>query len=198
MFSGIIQTIGSISKIIDYDSDKRMMITLGNMDPDSIEIGDSICVNGVCLTVIEKNKNTMHVDVSAETLFCTTFNEYMVGRHVNLEQALQPNDKLNGHIVSGHIDGVGKVISITDDARSIRYIIEVPSQFRKYICQKGSICIDGVSLTINEVNTEKISINIVPYTRENTIFSEYTAGTRVNIEVDIIARYLESLHQYCQ
>ena len=198
MFSGIIQTIGSISKIVDYDSDKRMMITLGNMDPDSIEIGDSICVNGVCLTVVEKNKNTIHVDVSAETLSCTTFNEYMVGRRVNLEQALQPNDKLNGHIVSGHIDGVGKVISITDDARSIRYIIEVPSQVRKYICQKGSICIDGVSLTINEVNTEKISLTIVPYTRENTIFSEYTAGTRVNIEVDMIARYLESLHQYCQ
>jgi riboflavin synthase len=198
MFSGIINTTGSVKEIIDCGGDKRFIINTGDLNLENVAKGDSICINGVCLTAVDINIGTIEVDVSAETLSCTNFNQYVIGSRVNLEKSLQLTDRFSGHIVNGHVDGVGTVVSVDNEARSTRYLIEVPVEFCRYLCQKGSICIDGVSLTINEVHGSQLSVNIIPFTREHTIFSDYAPGTRVNFEVDIIARYLESLSQYRQ
>jgi len=195
MFTGIIKAVGTVRKIENKGSDKRFNLDAGKLDMSKVCTGDSICVNGVCLTVVDLTDCGFITDVSVETLNCTTFANLQVGDRINLEKSLTLSDVLGGHLVSGHVDGIGKILDLREDARSIRYDIEVPAALKKYICKKGSVCVDGVSLTVNEVNNSKFSVNIIPHTLEETIFSGYRNGTAVNIEVDIIARYLESLMQ---
>lgn len=193
MFTGIIEAIGKIELIEDIDSDKRFVITSDSLNLSDVQCGDSISVNGVCLTVVDLQEKGFSVDVSVETLSCTTFNELAAGDQVNLEKALQLSSRLSGHMVSGHVDGKGKIQKKIADARSERFEIKFPAELGKYICKKGSICIDGVSLTINDAGESTFSVNIIPHTLQETIFSEYTEGTQVNLEVDIVARYMESL-----
>ena len=158
-----------------------------------VQLGDSIAVNGVCLTVIEFDDASFSVDVSNETISLTSLKGLKPGSAVNLEKALLPTTRLGGHLVSGHVDGLGTVVNKSEDARSIRFEIEVPAELKKYVAAKGSICIDGTSLTVNTVEGCVIGLNIVPHTQERTIIQHYEKGTRVNLEVDLIARYLESL-----
>lgn len=193
MFTGIITAIGEIGQIEQKDDDKRFEIKTGKLELGDVAPGDSISVNGVCLTVIELLSDGFRTDVSVETLSCTTFNGLQVGDPVNLEKAMQVGDRLGGHMVSGHVDGTGVITEIQSAARSSQYWIELPEALIKYVCKKGSICIDGVSLTVNEVKKNNVSVNIIPHTSEETIFRDYKRGSLVNIEVDIIARYLEGL-----
>ncbi len=193
MFTGIIEAIGKIELIEDIDSDKRFVITSDSLDLSDIKGGDSISVSGVCLTVVDLQENGFSVDVSVETLSCSTFNELVAGDQVNLEKALQLSSRLSGHMVSGHVDGKGMIQKKVTDARSERFDINFPVELGKYICKKGSICIDGVSLTINDVDKLTFSVNIIPHTLKETIFSTYTEGKQINLEVDIVARYMESL-----
>ena len=193
MFTGIIEAIGTVSQIINNGSDKSFWIDSGKLDLTDLSIGDSVCVNGVCLTAVELSATGFLMDVSNETLSCSTFDTIKTGDQVNLEMALRPSDRLSGHIVSGHVDGVGQVNKIFEDGSSVRYEIEVPDDLARYICKKGSVCVDGVSLTVNEIENSVFNVNIIPHTSEETIFSNYRIGSRVNLEVDLIARYLESL-----
>jgi len=193
MFTGIIEAIGKIELVEDIDSDKRFVITSGSLNLSDVQRGDSISVNGVCLTVVDLQEKGFSVDVSVETLSCTTFNEIAIGDQVNLEKALQLSSRLSGHMVSGHVDGKGMIRKKLADARSERFEIKFPADLGKYICKKGSICIDGVSLTVNDAGKSTFSVNIIPHTLQETIFSAYTEGTQVNLEVDIVARYMESL-----
>ena len=194
MFTGIIEAIGNIDAIEDRGADQRLVINTGKLDLADVSLGDSISVNGVCLTVIELQQHGFATDVSTETLSCTTLGNLKTASPVNLEKAMQLSDRLGGHIVSGHVDGVGKIISMKEDARSVRYVVEVPDSLARYICKKGSICIDGVSLTVNGVDTNQFDVNIIPHTLQETIFSEYQVDSPVNLEVDVIARYLERLN----
>lgn len=194
MFTGIIAAIGMIDQIESPGSDKRIHINAGKLDLSDVKVGDSICINGVCLTAVELSPNGFIVDVSVETLSCTTFNYLQPGDRVNLEKALQLSDRLDGHIVMGHTDGVGSIRGQERDARSTRYTIEAPEELMPYLCKKGSVCVDGVSLTVNDVNKNSFSVNIIPHTMDETIFSTYETGTRVNLEIDVIARYLEKLN----
>lgn len=193
MFTGIIEAVGKIKRIEPVGGDMRLIVDVGSLDMGDVSLGDSIAVNGVCLTAVEFNSNTFVADVSNETISLTSLKNLKAGSQVNLEKALLPTTRLGGHLVSGHVDGLGKVIDIKDDGRSIRYTIEIPADLKKYIAVKGSICIDGTSLTINAVNDGCFDINIVPHTQEKTIIKDYKSGTQVNLEVDLVARYLESL-----
>ncbi len=193
MFTGIIEAIGKIELIEEIDSDKRFVITSDSLKLSDVQQGDSISVNGVCLTVVDVQEKGFSVDVSVETLSCTTFNELAAGDQVNLEKALQLSSRLGGHMVSGHVDGKGIIQKKVADARSERFEIKFPAELGKYICKKGSICIDGVSLTINDTDESTFSVNIIPHTLKETIFSDYIEGRQVNLEVDIVARYMESL-----
>ena len=193
MFTGIIEAIGKIELIEAIDSDKRFVISSGLLNLSDVKAGDSISVNGVCLTIVDIQENGFSTDVSVETLSCTTFNELAEGDQVNLEKALQLSSRLSGHMVSGHVDGKGIIQNKVADARSERFEIKFPAELGKYICKKGSICIDGVSLTINDADESTFSVNIIPHTLKETIFSDYIEGRQVNLEVDIVARYMESL-----
>ncbi len=193
MFTGIIEAIGSIVLIERINSDKRFVFNTESLNLSDVKLGDSISVNGVCLSVVELQVTGFSADVSVETLSCTTFNEFETGEKVNFEKALLLSSRLSGHMVSGHVDGKGIIQKKTADARSERFEIKFPVELGKYICKKGSICVDGVSLTINEVDEATFSVNIIPHTNEETIFSNYVEGKQVNLEVDIVARYMESL-----
>ena len=193
MFTGIIQAIGRIESIEDKGGDARFWINTGKLDMADVQLGDSIAMNGVCLTAIELKSNAYCADVSGETLSLTSLKQLKQGSEVNLEKALTPTTRLGGHLVSGHVDGLGKVVNRYDDARSVRFVIEAPKELAKYIAMKGSITVDGVSLTVNKVEGAQFELNIVPHTLQETIMGQYHAGTRVNLEVDLIARYLERL-----
>lgn len=193
MFTGIVQTLGSVVAQTPVGGDLRIEIDATGLDLSSTELGDSIAVNGVCLTAIALNGDVFAADVSNETLSLTSLGELAVGSAVNLEKALTPSTPLGGHLVSGHVDGLGKVVKRYPEGRSERFEFEVPSQLARYIAAKGSVCIDGVSLTVNGVNGNVFDVNIVPHTQQRTIISGYEAGIAVNIEVDVIARYLERL-----
>ena len=193
MFTGIIQALGRITAIEPAGGDQRVHIATGSLDMRAVRFGDSIAVSGVCLTVAELGGDGFWADVSAETLSCTTFAQMQVNAVVNLECALTPTTALGGHLVSGHVDGVGCVAERRDDARSVRLLITAPTTLSRYIAAKGSICIDGVSLTVNAVNAADFELNIVPHTLRATTLGEYSVGRRINLEVDIIARYLERL-----
>ncbi len=193
MFTGIIQAVGKVAAMQPGGGDLRLRIHTGKLPLDDVALGDSICTNGVCLTVIELPGDGYWADVSVETLNFTTLGRLKPGSRVNLEKALTPASRLGGHIVSGHVDGVGEVVSLQQDARSIRVVLRAPAALAKYIAHKGSICVDGTSLTVNAVNGAQFDLNIIPQTMAETIFGEYRPGSRVNLEVDVIARYLERL-----
>jgi len=193
MFTGIIQTIGKISKIESNDSNSHIVFEVEKFILDDIRIGDSISVNGVCLSVIKKTEDTFSVDVSNETMRLTTFSVLKVNNNVNLEKAMILSDRINGHFVSGHIDGTGIIKEKKKEGRSTFFLIEFPQDLKKFVSKKGSISIDGVSLTINTTQGNSFGVNIIPHTLSETIMSEYKEGDKVNIEVDLIARYLDKL-----
>jgi riboflavin synthase len=193
MFTGIIQAVGEAAEFLRVGGDLRLRIKTGSLSLDDVALGDSICTNGVCLTVVDLPGDGYWADVSVETLDFTTLGDLKKGSRVNLEKALTPASRLGGHIVSGHVDGVGEVVSLEQDARSIRFVLRAPDALARYIAHKGSICVDGTSLTVNAVNGAEFDLNIIPQTMAETVFGEYQPGTRVNLEVDVIARYLERL-----
>lgn len=195
MFTGIVLAIGTIVDIVQQQGDSRFKISVGKLPIEQVKPGDSIAVNGVCLTATAIGDNYFCADVSRETLSHTGLQVAEVGTSVNLELALTPSTRMGGHIVSGHIDGVGIIIDKRADARCYRFIINVPDQLQKYIAPKGSICVEGISLTINAVNDTQFGINIVPHTMQSTTFGRLEVGNQVNLEVDILARYMESLMQ---
>lgn len=193
MFTGIIQAVGEVTAMQSRGGDLRLRVNTGKLSLDDVGLGDSICTNGACLTVVELPGDGYWADVSVETLNFTTLGKLESGSRVNLEKALTATDRLGGHIVSGHVDGVGEVVSLEEDARSIRFVIRAPDALAKYIAHKGSICIDGTSLTVNAVNGAEFELNIIPQTMAETVFGQYRPGSMVNLEVDVIARYLERL-----
>ncbi len=193
MFTGIILSVGKIKTISPKSGDCMLSIDVGKLPMDDVKIGDSIAVNGVCLTAVELADQYFVADVSNETLSRTTLANASVGTSVNLELALTPNTRMGGHIVSGHVDGLGEVIDKTPDARSIRFRFKAPDELSKYIAEKGSICIDGISLTVNDVDGAIFSVNIVPHTLQVTTLGSTEVGTKVNLEVDLLARYMERL-----
>lgn len=195
MFTGIIQAIGEVAELQDRGGDLRLRIRTGKLGLEDVALGDSICTSGVCLTVTELPGDGYWCDVSNETLDFSTLGKLRQGSRVNLEKSLTPQSRLGGHIVSGHVDGVGEVVSFREDGRSLRWVMRAPDQLARYIAHKGSICIDGTSLTVNAVNGAEFDVNIIPQTMQETIFGDYQVGTRVNLEVDVIARYLERLLQ---
>lgn len=196
MFTGIIQSIGRIAAIEGDGQDIRLRIETGKLPLDTLALGDSVATSGVCLTVTELPGDGYWADVSPETLSLTTLGQKGVGDPVNLEPSLTLNTPLGGHLVSGHVDGVGRVESILEDARFWRVSIQAPDNLARYIAMKGSICVDGTSLTVNQVNGASFELTIIPQTWEETVFSDYAVGSAVNLEVDVIARYLERLMQY--
>ena len=195
MFTGIIQAVGEVAAAQPSGGDLRLRIQTGKLDLSDVQLGDSICTNGCCLTVIELPGDGYWADVSVESLNFTTLGDLKPGSKVNLEKALTPASRLGGHIVSGHVDGVGEVVSLEEDARSIRFVLRAPDELAKYIAHKGSITVDGTSLTVNAVDGAEFDLNIIPQTMAETVFGEYQPGSRVNLEVDVIARYLERLVQ---
>ena len=193
MFTGIIQTVGRIARIERRGGDVRLTVDTATLDMSDVALGDSIAVGGVCLTAVERGAQSFAADVSNETLSLTSFGQLGPGSRVNLEKALRLADRLGGHMVSGHVDGLGKVVSVTNDGRSQRWTFEVPPNLTRYIAAKGSICIDGTSLTVNEVSGNRFGVNLIPHTVEHTTFADRKAGDAVNLEVDVVARYVERL-----
>lgn len=193
MFTGIVQDMGRIVALEPRAGDVRLRVAVDRLPLDAVRSGDSIAVSGVCLTVVEHDARGFAADVSNETLSLTTLGDLAPGSHVNLEPALRAGDPLGGHLVSGHVDGVGRVVSLAQDARSWRIRFETPPDLARYVARKGSIAIDGVSLTVNEVEGREFGINIIPHTWQVTTIGGYTPGRRVNLEIDPIARYVERL-----
>ena len=196
MFTGIIQAIGSIQEIHSSDDGVILKINSNTLDLSDSKIGDSIAVNGVCLTVTQVSEKLFTADVSNETIYCSTFSDLSQGISVNLEKSLRFNQGIDGHLVSGHVDGVGKVQSINQDGDSTRIKIIVESDIVKYIAKKGSICINGVSLTVNSVEDNVFDVNIVPHTFSVTTLRDLSIDSNVNLEIDLIARYVERLKNY--
>ena len=195
MFTGIIQALGEIERSEPSDGDIRLTIGCGDLDLARVQIGDSIAVNGTCLTAVELPGQSFVADVSVETMEKTSLGQLAVGSPVNLETALTLNTALGGHLVSGHVDGLASLVEMSPDARSIRYRFEVDPAIQHYIAVKGSVTLDGTSLTVNNVEANRFDVNIVPHTQQKTVFQYYRVGSKVNVEVDIIARYLERLLQ---
>ena len=193
MFTGIIEAVGRIKNIESVGGDMRLHVGVASLDMADMQLGDSIAVNGVCLTAIEFDGDSFVADVSNETITLTSLKDLTTGSEVNLEKALLPTTRLGGHLVSGHVDGLGEVLSIKEESRSIQIIVRSPDELKHYIAMKGSICIDGISLTVNKITNTDFEINIVPHTQQQTIIKNYKPGTKVNLEVDLIARYLERL-----
>lgn len=193
MFTGIIQAVGKIAAIEAKGGDVRLRVDAGGLDMGDVGLGDSIAVSGACLTAIECLAAGFVADVSGETLTRTTLGGLRAGDPVNLEKALTLSSRLGGHLVSGHVDGVGEVLTREAEARSVRFRLRAPAELAKYIAEKGSICVDGVSLTVNAVQGAEFGLNIVPHTLTATTLDAFRPGQRVNLEVDLIARYLERL-----
>jgi riboflavin synthase len=198
VFTGIIQAIGRIAAIEPGEKDIRLRIETGKLPLTGVSLGDSIATSGVCLTVTELPGDGFWADVSPETLSLTTLGGKGIGDAVNLETSLTLQTALGGHLVSGHVDGVGHIERIVEDARFWRVKIAAPENLARYIAMKGSICVDGTSLTVNQVQGASFELTIIPQTWEETVFSEYQTGSAVNLEVDVIARYLERLMHYDQ
>lgn len=195
MFTGIIQAVGNIASLEQRGGDMRLGVHGGKLSMTDVNPGDSIAVSGVCLTVIEKSVHGFHADVSGETLQRTIIGQLAVHDAVNLEKALTLETRLGGHLVSGHVDGVGTVMARREDSRSVQFSVQAPDELARYIATKGSICVDGVSLTVNAVEGAGFELNIVPHTLAETTLRDYQAGRQVNLEVDLLARYLERLLQ---
>lgn len=197
MFTGIVEAIGQVKAINLNASGARVVIASGNLDLSDVKLGDSIATNGICLTVVDFDGASYSADVSTETLTRTGFANYGTGTKVNLEKAMLPTTRFGGHMVSGHVDGIGKIISIKHVGNSIEYWIELADSLKQYVAEKGSITIDGISLTVNSIENNRFRLTIVPHTTEQTIISTYQIGQVVNLEVDLIARYIERL-LFCQ
>ena len=195
MFTGIIETTGKIARLEQLQSEWRIEVSTGDLDLGDVAIGDSIAVSGCCLTVISLGDASFAADVSNETMRCTNLGALKVGSRVNLEKAMQASSRFGGHIVSGHVDGVGRLLSATPEGQSVILRFAAPNELAHYIAAKGSICIDGTSLTVNEVSGNEFAVNIIPHTQQETVIGDYTPGREVNLEVDVIARYLERLMQ---
>lgn len=193
MFTGIIEAVGSVKRMEARGGDLRLSVSVGKLDMTDVKLGDSIATNGVCLTVIERGADWYIADVSRETVQRSTLADFKTGQALNLEKALTPTTRLGGHLVSGHVDGIGEVVSVTADARSIRYRIKAPDALARYIAEKGSITTDGISLTVNAVDGAIFDLNIVPHTVQETNVGAWAVGVRLNLEVDILARYMERL-----
>ncbi|KAF1701092.1 riboflavin synthase [Pseudoxanthomonas suwonensis] len=198
MFTGIIEGVGRLAAREPRGGDVRFGFATGTLPwlgsgADDIRMGESIAVNGVCLTVIAFDAQGFQADASTETLALTTLGELPVGAALNLERAMRPTDRLGGHMVSGHVDGIGRVLSVHEDARAQRWRFAAPQQLLKYIAKKGSICVDGVSLTVNEVDGEGFEVALIPHTVAHTRFAETKVGEAVNLEIDLVARYVERL-----
>jgi riboflavin synthase len=193
MFTGLIEGVGRIVALEPLGGDMRLRIAAGTLPFDGVVMGESIAVSGVCLTVVDFDADSFAADASTETLSLTTLGGLAVGRAVNLERAMRPTDRLGGHLVSGHVDGVGRVLSIHDDARAQRWRFSAPASLLKYIATKGSVCVDGVSLTVNAVDDEGFEVALIPHTVAHTAFSTTRVGDAVNLEVDLVARYVERL-----
>lgn len=193
MFTGIIKAVGTIGRIETQGGDLRLTVSAGDLPWDDVSVGESIAVNGVCLTAAQVLKDGFVADVSAETAGVTTLGSLRSGSKVNLEPSLGLGEKLGGHLVTGHIDCMGTIRTRDKDARSVRLLVELPAGFMRYIARKGSVCIDGISLTVNEVSKDSFAVNIIPHTAEITIAGDYRPDTPVNVEVDLVARYVERL-----
>jgi riboflavin synthase len=193
MFTGIIESVGRVQQVTPRSGDVRLTIATTKLDLADVKLGDSIATNGICLTVIELTGQGFVADVSNETLRRTCLKTWKVGTAVNLEKALMPTSRLGGHIVSGHVDGLGEIISFKQDARSLQYQVRAPDELAKYISEKGSITVDGISLTVNAIDGAVFSLNIVPHTVQETNVGSWQVGSVVNLEVDLLARYLERL-----
>lgn len=194
MFTGIVQDVGRLVEREKRNGDHRMGFTFGRIDPAALRIGDSLCVQGCCLTVVELQDGTVRADVSRETLRLTTLGQWAIGAHVNLEPALKAGDALGGHLLSGHVDGLGQIVEITEEARSWCMDIALADDaLARYVARKGSIAVDGVSLTVNLVRGATFRVNLIPHTREVTTLGKLQPDDYVNIEIDLIARYVERL-----
>ncbi|GGF75679.1 riboflavin synthase [Alteromonas lipolytica] len=193
MFTGIIEALGTIESMANHGDAIRLKVATGKLDMSDVALGDSIATNGVCLTVVDYSPHHYSADVSAETIRLTGFAQYKPGTRVNLEKAMQVNSRFGGHIVSGHVDGVGVVSRIIQHSDYVEIWIKAPDELAKYIAHKGSITVDGVSLTVNKVDGSEFMLWIIPHTLQETVLGTYQTGTKVNLEVDVIARYLERL-----
>lgn len=193
MFTGIVKAVGRIEKIQPKGGDLRLTIAAADLPWSEFSVGESISVNGVCLTAIEILQDGFLADVSVESAEVTTLGKLVEGSKVNLEPSVSLGERLGGHLVSGHVDCVGTIKARESDARSVRLVINVPAEYSRYLASKGSVCVDGVSLTVNEVSESSFGVNIIPHTAAETICGDYQQGTAVNIEVDLIARYVERL-----
>ncbi len=193
MFTGIIKAIGTVRKVEPQGGDLRLTISATDLPWQDFDVGESISVNGVCLTAVNILEDGFQADVSVESAEVTTLGKLADGSRVNLEPSVSLGERLGGHLVSGHVDCVGTIKAREADARSVRLVVEIPAEYMRYIARKGSVCVDGVSLTVNEVSENSFGVNIIPHTAEVTIIGDYETGTEVNIEVDLVARYLERL-----
>jgi len=193
MFTGIIVATGHVVSIIDRGGDLELKIDAASLDVKRIAVGDSVSVEGVCLTATRLEGTVLYADVSSETMSKTTLGGLRQGARVNLEPSLRAGDPLGGHLVSGHVDAVGTLTAVAQDARSRRMQFELPAPLMRYVAPKGSICVNGVSLTVNEVDGRRFDVNIIPHTHEATTLGDLRTGAGVNIEIDVIARYIERL-----
>lgn len=193
MFTGIIEAVGQLTTLQKVGGDLSVTVTSTELDLSDVKLGDSIATNGVCLTVVKLKSDGFVADVSHETLSLTGFAEYKVGQKVNLEKALTPTSRLGGHLVSGHIDGIATVVAIEQNARATDYWLSAPHGLLKYIPYKGSVCIDGISLTVNGIEQDRFKLTIVPHTSQQTTIVDFKVGSQVNLEVDQLARYMERL-----
>lgn len=193
MFTGIIEGVGALAASEIRGGDVRLTVRVGTLPFDHVQPGESIAVNGVCLTVIDFDAGSFQADASNETLALTTLGRLKPGAPVNLERAMRPTDRLGGHLVSGHVDGMGQVLDIREDARAQRWRFAAPSVLLRYIAKKGSICVDGVSLTVNEVDDAGFEVALIPHTVSHTAFAQTRVGDAVNLEIDLVARYVERL-----
>ncbi|WP_411849880.1 riboflavin synthase [Stenotrophomonas sp. LGBM10] len=193
MFTGIIEGVGHVAARETLGGDVRFTFNVGSLPFDAVQLGESIAINGVCLTVIAFDATTFQADASTETLGLTTLGQLADGAVINLERAMRPTDRLGGHLVSGHVDGLGQVLSIHDDARAQRWRFAAPAALLRYIARKGSICVDGVSLTVNDVDDTGFEVALIPHTVAHTAFAATGVGSAVNLEIDLVARYVEKL-----
>jgi riboflavin synthase len=195
VFSGIVKGKGRVRAQAERNGDRQIVIDADPALVEPLEVGASVAVNGVCLTAVARTAESFTADVSRATLGVTTLGLLEIGSEVNLEPALKVGDPLDGHLVTGHVDGIGRVVALTPEARSLRVVIELPKDLVRFVAHKGAIAVDGVSLTVNGVDAQRFDVNVIPHTQANTVISGYVRGTPVNIEVDLIARYLERLAQ---
>ncbi|OIQ25780.1 riboflavin synthase [uncultured Vibrio sp.] len=195
MFTGIVETVGTLEAITPKGEDISVTVNVGKLDMSDVKLGDSIATNGVCLTVVAHNATSYTADLSVETLNKTGFVDYQAGDRVNLEKAMLPITRFGGHIVSGHVDGVGEIVERHQVGRAIEFWVAMPAELSKYVAEKGSITVDGISLTVNDLRKNAFKLTIVPHTGEETTINDFHVGRKVNLEVDVLARYMERLLQ---